>query len=74
MQMETDGEANLPGKSWLPFGFFWVPSKSDTQLLPSSDGPTKTMLAKYLKVGVYNLHYEYFEREHHLLKILASKR
>lgn len=49
VQMDTEGENELPGKGWLPFGFFWVPSKSETQLLPSSDGPTKMLLARYLK-------------------------
>lgn len=49
VQVDLDGNTDIPDKGWLPFGFFWVPSKSETQLLCNSDAPTQMLLARYLK-------------------------
>ncbi|MPC58433.1 Sodium- and chloride-dependent glycine transporter 2 [Portunus trituberculatus] len=49
VQVDVDGSADIPDKGWLPFGFFWVPSKSETHLLANSDAPTQMLLANYLK-------------------------
>lgn len=54
-QVDAEGNADVPGKGWLPFGFFWVPSKSETQLLTTTDSPTQVLLARYLQVSVRNL-------------------
>ena len=54
-QVDSEGEAEISDKGWLPFGFFWIPSKSDTHQLAISDVPTQVLLARYLKVGVHDL-------------------
>lgn len=53
--MESDGaeEANH-GKGWLPYGYFWYPSKTMAFYLMHSVAPadtmTRTKLARYLQV------------------------
>ncbi|XP_063841478.1 sodium-dependent serotonin transporter-like isoform X2 [Scylla paramamosain] len=49
VQVDVEGNADMPDKGWLPFGFFWVPSKSETHLLANNDAPTQVLLARYLK-------------------------
>ncbi|KAG0729657.1 Sodium-dependent serotonin transporter [Chionoecetes opilio] len=49
VQVDAQEIAHIPGKGWLPFGFYWVPSKSDTHLLAASDVPTQELLARYLQ-------------------------